>query len=143
MNIKTEKGKHYTSAQSHRDEDGLSRNFTMINHDVKTSIALSNKESIDDIKKEIDDFKKLKIKAILSLPAVFAPTHFDDFKDKSGDVISWKQDMVTDACMINDNMRNSLYLLTLKRTVQEQYWYSLTMEDVIDGSYKSVMVNNL
>lgn len=95
MHIKTEKGKHYTSPQAHTDENGLSNNFTMINHDVKTTMGVT------DSSWDRDWLSKAKtdvLKEIGNISASLCPEPYLNFtiRGKDVDVISWNSKSLED-----------------------------------------------
>lgn len=95
MHIQTEKGKHYTSPQAYTDESGLSNQFTMINHDVHTSINVS--ESSYD-KNWNSNLRTDVVGELLSLPASLVPELFFDLTKRGEEEISitWRKEMLED-----------------------------------------------
>lgn len=98
MNIKTEKGKHYTSPQTYGNDEGGLSNFTMINHDVHTKIGVSE---LDYNKNWNVELRKDVIEEILSIHASLCPEPFLDFI-KRGELetsITWREVMLNDVAI--------------------------------------------
>ena len=101
---KTEKAKHYTSAQTYKDEDGNMKNFTMIDHSVKTTIGGSpklNQEELDEISSQRRIHRAELCERILSIPASLCPLDFDDFivRGEGLSKIQWNEEMIKDEGM--------------------------------------------
>lgn len=101
---KTELGKHYTSAQTYRDDDGNMKNFTMIDHSVKTTIGGSpklNQEELDEISLQRKLHRTELCNRILSIPASLCPLDFEDFtlRGEGFSKIEWNESMITDEGM--------------------------------------------
>lgn len=98
---KTELGKHYTSAQTYLDDDGNMKNFTMIDHSVKTTIGGSpklNQEKLDRMAEERREYIKELCNRILSIPASLCPSDYDDFiiRGEGHSKITWNESMIKD-----------------------------------------------
>ena len=98
---KTEKAKHYTSPQTHTDEDGQLRNFTMIDHSVKTTIGGSvklNQEELDNMLKERHQWKKDVCDRILAISASLCPLDKSEYTIRGKDqaIILWNETMIKD-----------------------------------------------
>lgn len=86
---------------AYTDNDGMSKQFTYIDHDVKTSVS-TNKPLTEEEKQDIANNLKLArtslIDAILAIPAVFCHEVHQDFTKRGEDVlqIAWNEAMLTD-----------------------------------------------
>lgn len=101
---KTEKAKHYTSAQTYKDDDGNMKNFTFIDHTVKTTIGGSpklNQAELDNISMQRKLHKEELCNRIFAISASMCPMDFDDFviRGEGHSKISWNQPMITDEGM--------------------------------------------
>lgn len=101
---KTEKAKHYTSAQTYRDEDGNMKNFTMIDHSPKTTIGGSlklNQEELDNISLQRKKHKEDVCKRIFNIPASLCPSDYHDFiiRGENEQIIKWNTAMIIDEGM--------------------------------------------
>lgn len=130
------------------DNDGMSRQFTYIDHDKKTKIStdkLTGKE-----KKALDDwmldYKKSTINAILAMPAVsfrqsgnmFA-NDYTKIDTEKGEIV-WDENVVRNALDINDDMRYVVFNATWKNTVAERHWFTeLTHDEIIEGKWQELM----
>lgn len=95
------KSEHYTSAQGYRDIDGLSKNFTFVDHDVKTSVPTGQKLSEEEksgLADEVARYRTNLILRILTLPPSMCPEIFWDFTIRGEDVekIEWNDTMIQD-----------------------------------------------
>lgn len=130
------------------DMDGQTKQFTYIDHDVKTKIGVTAKmpeEELDKLKADLERFKREAIAEILAMPAVSA-AYFEDYepfiiRDLEKGII-WNEPVVTNACMINNDLRRELHLLTWRRTVKEMYWFDPIRDDheaMLRGDWKKLM----
>jgi hypothetical protein len=142
------KSDYYTSAQHYRDLDGNSKSFTFVDHDVKPSISVtsSTKEDIELIKKEVRDHTERVIEEILSFPAVNILKNsygmYEEFVIRNAEkgVIEWNEEMVRNACRINDILRYNMSIAIWKGSVKEQHWFDdMSHEDIIAGKWKELI----
>lgn len=142
------KSDHYTSAQVYRDLDGNHRQFTYIDHDVKskyTAPPLTEEEAValrDTVQSDINK----QINMILALPAVSllksGNAYAEDYieRDVENGLIKWRESMVRDALSINHNLRFTFLNAVWKSTVQSQYWFlDMSYEDIIAGKWKELI----
>lgn len=153
MNLKdkySQKSKQYTSAEGYRDMDGNHRQFTFIDHDVKTRKSMGNplkKEELEELKNEITRAKERKIQEILALPAINAIRHpngeiYENFiiRNQEDNIITWNEDVVRGACMIDSNIGSNLWNILWKTTVKEASWWDdMSHEDIIAGKWKQLI----
>lgn len=84
MNIKTDKGKYYTTSETYTDMDGQYRNFTMIDCDKKTKIALPSLGEDFTLYEEPDTTSlRLLVEEVLHLSYNLN----DDFKKDFDDIL--------------------------------------------------------
>jgi hypothetical protein len=124
------------------DINGMSKQFTYIDHDKKTKISTAKEENPEQIKRAIKDHTYKAIRAILSMPAVNVVRNPDDLyeefviRDPEKGVI-WNDTMVFDACSINDILRYNMFNQVWKATVKMQYWSEdMSYDDIIAGEWK-------
>jgi hypothetical protein len=86
---------------AYTDNDGMSKQFTYVDHDIKTSVS-TNKPLTEDEKKDIRNNLKVAranlLKAILDIPAVFCHEVHQDFtlRGESVTSIQWNKEMLSD-----------------------------------------------
>lgn len=109
------KSQHYTSAQNYVDNDGLSKTFTMIDHDKKskTSMLTVNENDINNAKQELKEYRKQLQERILSIPASLAPDIYFDFTVRGSDtaVIKWNETMIRNEGIDLDRLRSLAVIL--------------------------------
>lgn len=100
------------------DIDGMTKQFTMIDHDKKTTIHFMSEEKLFDMK----EYRNELIGRILDLPASICPEVFSDYT-KRGDtpVITWNTSMLEDngvpisqlrdLCVLVENKAESMKLI--------------------------------
>lgn len=98
MALDAAKKDYYTSAEAYRDEDGNMKQFTFIDHDVKTKITPSGKHDIEEITKELREYRQSVVKEVLLLSASLCPMEFVDFtiRGEGYSSIQWNELMITD-----------------------------------------------
>jgi hypothetical protein len=105
------KRKQDYSGGAYTDIDGMSRQFTIIDHDKKTTIS-----AIVDVEGASQAFKKDRekmIERILALPPSAVPFIFTDFTTR-GESIQWNEKMIRDEGLPFDKLRD-IEVLTRKR----------------------------
>jgi hypothetical protein len=112
------------------DNDGQSKQFTYIDHDKKTKVAPSKPLSEDErasLKDSLKQYEQNMIEEILAFPAVNAVRNpfglYEEFVIRSESGITWHEQMVREACSINDTLRRNLHTQLWRRTVKEQFWF--------------------
>ena len=140
----------YNAKDAYKDIDGNMKQFTHIDHDVKTKIGIDPPLS-DSEKKTLQESVKnsteLQIQAILALPAVSAvlsgqADYYEQFiiRDPEKGII-WRDHMVKDTCRLNDILRHNLFLNVWRNTVKEPYWFDdMSYEDIIEGKWKQLII---
>lgn len=113
----TQKSKYYTSAQGYRDEDGMARNFTFIDYDVKPGLSGYVPDGTATEQHKID--RRNLIEKILKLPASLAPMEWYDFTVRGEDSpsIEWNEQMLSDEGI---EFFRLIALLTLLRNRKDQ-----------------------
>ena len=82
---------------TYTDMDGMSRQFTYIDHDKKSKMAINpSKEEISQAKKELREFREKVIETILSLSPSTVPEHFHFFTLRGEEGIRWDENVVRD-----------------------------------------------
>jgi hypothetical protein len=101
------KSDYYTHPEGYRDLDGNHRQFTTIDHDVKTSVPTGEKKDLDTLKKELAAYKESLIEEILNIPPSLCPSLFHDFTLR-GDIINieWNEVMLRDPGVSIDKLRD-------------------------------------
>ena len=99
---------------AYTDIDGMSRQFTYVDHDKKTKISakVTTQEEVDEAKKQLGEYRFDLIKRITAIHASLCPTIFSDYVVK-GDVdqITWNTDMLLDAGVPLNQLRDLCTLL--------------------------------
>jgi len=85
---------------AYTDIDGMRRQFTVIDHDKKTTIAAkaTTEEELAAIKKQLGDYRFDLMKRITAISASLCPPVFVDFTIRGDiDFVTWNTDMLLDA----------------------------------------------
>lgn len=79
------------------DIDGQTKQFTVIDHDKRTTISSHMSEKIDFVK-FFKDYRKELQQRILDIPASLCPLVFHDFtlRGESEVVVNWNKNMIND-----------------------------------------------
>lgn len=124
------------------DIDGMSKQFTYIDHDKKTRISTfkdnSNQEEMD---KQLKQWRDESIAEILALPPVNVAEDYAQFiiREREKGVI-WDKDMVIEACLADSEFRRVLHMRLWRSTVKEKYWFEeMSHEDILAGKWKNWM----
>src|SRR6476469_696277 len=104
------------------DNDGLSKQFTYIDHDVKTSVSTNRpltEEEKQDIINNLKAARSNLINAILDIPAVFCHEVHQDFTNRGEGVttISWNKAMLSDPGLPMDKLSDIRTLADNKRSL--------------------------
>lgn len=132
---------------AYTDIDGMSRQFTYVDHDKKTKIASGKlaKDELSKIKQELIDYTERKIAQILALPAVNVHNPdglYEEFiiRDVDTRTIKWHEEMVKNTCRINSVLMGNLFNTVWRNTVKEQNWFiDLSHEEILAGEWKKLM----
>lgn len=130
---------HMTKGSSYEDRDGQVKNFTEIDWSPKTKVSIAiSKEELDEAKTLLKKDTEGRISAILSLPAVYAPSMYDCLKNRSAEKgITWNEAAVRDSCKIDLDYARDLFNLTWKNTVKPEFWFEdISYEDISKGEWK-------
>lgn len=93
---------------------------------------------------ELEEYKERKVKEILALPAINAVRGAEIYepfilRDKE-EGISWNENVLRGACMLNMSLANAIWNITWKNTVKEQYWWDdMSHEDILAGKWKELI----
>ena len=123
------------------DNDGLSKQFTYIDHDKKTKISTYNEEEKQQMEEQLKKWRDDTIAEILALPAVNAVKADADYeilikRDPKQGVI-WNEDVVIEKCIDNPEYRRVLHILTWRNTVKERYWFEdMSHEDIVGKKWE-------
>lgn len=132
---------------AYTDMDGMSRQFTVIDHDKKTSIASSkmSDEEKESLRNAINIDKQQTINKILALPAVSFLKSGNMFaedciiRDLEKGII-WDETFVRNMLDIKTEMLHPIWNTIWKNTVKEQYWFDdMSYEDVMEGKWKQLI----
>ncbi len=95
------------------DNDGMSKQFTYIDHDSKTKISGHLGINKEKVKKDLSEYKISLIERIVNIPASLCPLEYDAFivrgEGKVG--ITWNETMLNDPGLSTDRLRNLCTLL--------------------------------
>lgn len=95
---------------AYTDMDGMSRQFTVIDHDKKTKIAAKviTEEELDNIKKSLGEYRAELIRRIVGVPAGLCPFMFNDYtiRGEENKTIEWNTDMLLDAGVPINQLRD-------------------------------------
>ncbi len=94
------------------DNDGMRKQFTMIDHDKKLQISTSVFEK-EDFTSFFIEYRKELVQRILDIPASICPLEYQDFtiRGEGEKVIRWDEIMVTDKGLSLDRLRSLAVLL--------------------------------
>lgn len=95
------------------DIDGMSKQFTYVDHDKKTTVSMLINS---DEKWSEKDYRDLLISRILDQPASICPDPFVDFtlRGEGKNHIEWNTDMIIDKGMPSQRLRDLAILLENK-----------------------------
>ena len=132
---------------AYTDMDGMSRQFTVIDHDKKTKIASSKMtdEEKNALKDAVNLAKQQTIDKILALPAISFLKSGNTFaedcivRDLEKGII-WDETFVRNMLDIKTEMLLPIWNSVWKNTVKEQYWFDdMSYEDVMAGKWKQLI----
>jgi len=100
---------------AYTDNDGMRKQFTVIDHDKKLTVQLGQSEKID-YGEFFKQYRKDLINRILHIPASICPFEFEDFttRGQSQTVITWNEKMLTDSGLDIHKLRDLNVLLENK-----------------------------
>jgi hypothetical protein len=127
---------------AYTDLDGMSKQFTYIDHDKKSKISFNIGGKDFDKEK----FFKDSADEILALPAVNAVRNtmglYEEFilRDQKDGKIKWNESRVREVCSTYKSffdIGRSLWLITWRTTVREAYWFvDISHEEILAGKWK-------
>ena len=126
---------------AYTDIDGMSKQFTYVDHDKKTKISTHNKDT-KEVKEALKSHTQQVIEAILAMPAVNAVRNpdglYEEFIQRDSQTgITWNEHMVKDALPLNSVLCHNLFTQVWKATVKMQYWNEdMSYQDIINGEWK-------
>lgn len=94
---------------AYTDMDGMSRQFTYIDHDKKPKMAINpSKEEILEAKKSLKGYRSELITRITALPASVCPSVFIDYtiRGEGHSNVEWNIDMLIDAGVPLNQLRD-------------------------------------
>ena len=97
---------------SYTDNDGMSKQFTVIDHDKKTKISTGKQEK-EDFTAFFIQYRKELINRILDIPASLCPIEYQDFtvRGDQATIVTWNQKMITDKGFDTWRLRNLAVIL--------------------------------
>lgn len=98
---------------AYTDNSGMAKQFTYVDHDVKTKISGFLGIDKKQIQKDLSEYKQSLIERITSVSASLCPYDFDTFIIR-GKTIEWNTTVLNDAGMSVDRLRNLCTLLENK-----------------------------
>lgn len=131
---------------AYTDIDGMSRQFTIVDHDKKTKISSSamTDEEKENLRNSVNIAKHQTIDKILALPAISflksGNTFAEDcvIRDLEKGII-WDETFVRNMLDIKSEMLHTVWNAVWKNTVKEQYWFDdMSYEDIIEGKWKQL-----
>jgi len=131
---------------TYEGRDGLRHEMTTIDLDpkIKVSTSVMNEEELSSLQEQIKLDKMSQILAILSFPAVCVSGTIHDkyvWRNKEAGV-QWYNEMIQEACMIDDTLRYNMWMHCWKSCIQPQFWdVDLSYKEVIDGLWKQYKIN--
>lgn len=135
--------KDFTPDRNYVDMEGNLKTFTHIDYDLKTEISPYSESDQEKADREewMKNFRKEKIKEILSLPAVSAAyyEHLRDFVIPGEHEYTWNKEVLENADNI---MLYNIRLLTWRNTVKEVYWFHEMDSDheaIITGRWRELI----
>lgn len=136
------KENYLNTADAYKDMDGNMKQFTHIDHDVKTKI--SRNTTGESTRDAVNNYIKETKEEILSMPAVSVSEHetfhYLIIRDLTEKLIKWNKEAVNDISDFYTLYR--LRMLTWKNTVKDIFWFDDMREDheaIIRGDWKSLM----
>ncbi len=92
------------------DMDGNTKQFTYIDHDVKTTIGVTapmKKKEVDQLKAEINNYRKELQAEILNYPASLCNYIYEDFttRGEGNPTIEWNKNMIMDEGTDTEKLR--------------------------------------
>lgn len=147
------KANHYTTAEQYVDpQDGQTKQFTIIDHDIKTKVSASDimsekekKELYETVQREA----KERIEEILSFPAVFLilskNTFAEDYIERHPEKgIIWREEMVRDALSVNTDLRYAFHHGIWRMAVRPEHWHNdISHEEILAGKWKEWSDHNV
>lgn len=150
------KGQHVGNhGGAYTDNDGMSRQFTYIDHDKHTTRTKSGREAVETVEEKEKRIKELtdsislnnqkRIDEILAMPAVAFAMSGNTFSEdciirdeKKG--IIWDETFTRNFLTIRTDMIYVISNIVWKRTVKEQNWdVELTHDQMMAGEWKKLM----
>jgi len=143
-----------THGGAYTDENGMSRQFTYVDHDRHTSRLKTRETEVEkkererkasELHAEVKAAQIRRVDEILALPAVaFAMsgnTYAEDciIRDLEKGII-WDETYVRNFLDIRSDMITPILNSCWKNTVKEQFWFDeMSHEDILAGKWKELM----
>lgn len=131
---------HLSSNKAYVDMQGNRRNFDIVDYDVKTSIGTSKltEEELAKLQKDIKNHLVIKVRALLSLPAIYIRDHNPLLTRVENGRIEWDASAAAEALLINPDLLHSTFNFLWKNLIPEMYWnVDLSYQEIIEGKWKN------
>lgn len=95
---------------AYTDMEGMRKQFTYIDHDVKTKVAVPTMNPEDAIR-GLEDYRRFLVNSLLELPPSLVNERFYDFRLNEGSRFTWNENMIKDKGVPIDTLRDMKVLL--------------------------------
>lgn len=104
---------------AYTDNNGMAKQFTYVDHDVKTKISGFLGIDKKQIQKDLSEYRLSLIERITDIPASLCPIEFDAFtiRGEGKKTIEWNETVLNDAGMSIDRLRNLCTILENKNNI--------------------------
>jgi len=140
---------------TYTDIEGMSRQFTVIDHDKHTSRTQMGRETEEikkkkeqeriELTKQLMEVKERSIQQILAMPAISflksGNTFAEDciIRDVEKGII-WDETFVRNFLEVRPDMMYVMFNTIWKNTVKEQYWFEeMAHDDILAGKWKQLI----
>jgi len=103
---------------AYKDNNGMCKQFTYVDHDVKTKISGFTEIDKVQVKKELGEYRASIIDEILDTSASLCPVEFDSFIIR-GTPIVWNKTMLTDPGVSFDRLRDLYTILDNRKNLRQ------------------------
>ena len=141
------KSDYYTGAEGYTDLDGQSKQFTYIDHDIKSKVSFhdDSPEAMEKVNKEIKTRLEEIIQEILQFPAIYAAYPEDDMLKAhlyneiidSTDGVKWDEKILREVCEIDREFAATLHNRLWKQYIKPDHQNEEpTHEEMMTGKWK-------
>lgn len=133
--------KQYVPPANYDDMEGNVKQFTYVDHDIKTKVSNHISGNIDDVRNAIKKYREDKIEEVLAMPAVSIGDmeQYQVLINRSAEGITWNKNAVKELLLTTDHVY-FLPILVWKKTVKESHWHdNVEHEDILKGKWKNLM----